>query len=90
MGKQACRCGGWRPYAKSGGADIKEKPRTKKEQSFLNDRSFLSPVGALIVFHEHSESNRRDALSVPWRGSNFFMVQCLNEMPRIFPSPVGG
>ena len=32
---------------------------------FKNDCSFLSPVGALIVFHEHSESDRRDVLSVP-------------------------
>ena len=30
-----------------------------------------------------------ELVSVPWRGSNFFMVQCLNEMPRIFPSPDG-
>ena len=30
-----------------------------------------------------------ELVSVPWRGSNFFMVQCLKEMPRIFPSPDG-
>ena len=74
MGKRARRCRGWRRCAKSGGADIKEKPCTEKEQSFKNDCSFLSPVGVLVVFHEHSESDRRDVLSVPLAGIDYFQT----------------